>query len=198
MLVGGLQHQVAGALVFRLHRALLGGLGGQRLAQQITHALDAGGGFHRAAHPLHGPGLHHVAVALQLQQQLAAAHVHLGSIIAGDGVVGADAQVLLVFQHPHAAQLGCGEDVGVVQQIVECDHGKTSLLLVRPCARRPERGQRRKKMPCICGHYTTEARKRKDILGFFYQSKTAAEGPAAVLNKLSCPFQISGSHRRWR
>ena len=130
MPVGGLQHQGAVAGVFRLDGSLVGDGGPQSLAEEIAHALDAGGGVDVARHPVHGTGLGgHVALA-QVADHLTLADVHLVAVVGHSGGLGRDGQIPLVLDDGEGALPVQDADVVVVGKVVDLDHGKISFLLV--------------------------------------------------------------------
>ena len=123
VLIRGLQHQNPVAGILGLDDRFTAGLAPHGLAEQVAHALDAGGGVDVAQHPLHGAGLDgHIGPA-QVADQLTLFDVHLGAVVGHRRRAGRDAQVPLVLHHLKGAQLSENGHIVVVGKIRDLIHG---------------------------------------------------------------------------
>ena len=132
MAVGRFEHNHAVAVIFRLDRGLVGDRPTRQLADEIANALHTGRHFDMADGPLHGARLHNRAgLAIEIADQLAAAHVHFGRIVGVHGTAVGHGKVALPFHDLENALLRDDRDIVIIRQIVNTHECSFALLILR-------------------------------------------------------------------
>ena len=134
MTVGRFEHNHAIAHVFRLDRGLVGDRTTRQLADEIANALHTGRHFDMADGPLHGARLHNRAgLAIEIADQLTAAHVHFGRIVGVHGAAVRHGKIALPLHDLENALLRDNRGIVIIRQIVnthECSFAGNTLLII--------------------------------------------------------------------